>query len=229
MIEATANDDVEITRRAAIHAALADTQRLKIVDALATRDLAPGELGDLLGLSSSLLAHHLKTLATAGIVRRRRSDGDGRRSYVSLRWDDAVVAATAAASRHLDATRVVFVCTENSARSQMAAALLAARGTVEVGSAGTHPGEAIHPDALAQIDAHGLAPVSARPAGLDGALRPGDLVIAVCDNAYEELDDEMDLLHWSVPDPATRPEPDAFAASFASLGRRVERLADSLT
>ncbi|WP_084075226.1 ArsR family transcriptional regulator [Demequina sp. NBRC 110052] len=228
MVEAISGDNERLARRATIHGALADPQRLRIVDSLATRDLAPGELGDLLGLSSSLLAHHLKTLEAARIVRRRRSDGDGRRNYVSLRWDDAVVAATAAASRHLDATRVVFVCTENSARSQMAAALLASRGTVQVGSAGTHPGEAIHPRALAQIDAHGLAPVSARPATLESALRPGDLVIAVCDNAYEELDDEMDLLHWSVPDPAASPDPDAFASSFESLERRVGRLADSL-
>src|SRR5688500_2876929 len=101
--------------RSAVHAALADPSRLTVVDALALGDASPSELQDLLGLPSNLLAHHLKVLQRAGVVQRARSEGDRRRTYIRLVPGvlDSLVAQSAPR-----ATRVVFVCTHNSARSQ---------------------------------------------------------------------------------------------------------------
>ena len=86
-----------LAARAARHAALGDPLRLQIVDPLAWGDLTPGDLAAALGLTSNLLAHHLGVLEAAGLVSRRRSEADRRRSYVSLTRDEAtcrVVGAT---------------------------------------------------------------------------------------------------------------------------------------
>ena len=78
-------------RRARLHAALGDPVRLAIVDRLAVADASPGNLGASLSLASNLLAHHLGVLDDAGVIRRVRSEGDRRRSYVTLRLDDSAV------------------------------------------------------------------------------------------------------------------------------------------
>ena len=70
--------------RAAVHAALGEPVRLAIVDRLGPGDASPGELRAVVGLPTNLLAHHLKVLDEAGLIRRVRSEGDRRRSYVQL-------------------------------------------------------------------------------------------------------------------------------------------------
>src|ERR1043166_7903321 len=109
-----------IEARAKIHAALGDPARLAMADILATGDASPGEIGAHLGMPTNLVAHHLGVLADAGVIERRRSEHDRRRRYLQLR-------PRALAALHpprLSAPRrVVFVCTRNSARSQLAAAL----------------------------------------------------------------------------------------------------------
>ena len=84
-------------RRAAVHAALGEPVRLAIVDRLGPGDASPGELAEAVGLGSNLLAHHLKVLEEAGVIRRVRSEGDRRRSYVQLCLDDPIVWAAAQA------------------------------------------------------------------------------------------------------------------------------------
>jgi protein-tyrosine-phosphatase/DNA-binding transcriptional ArsR family regulator len=212
--------------RLTLLAALGDAHRLRIVDALALGDKAPSALSHELGVPSNLLAHHIGALTDAGAIRRRRSDGDGRRSYLSLNWDEPLVAAAVSGSPAMGACRVVFVCTANSARSQFAASLFARQSAVPVASAGTQPAAAINPHALAELERHGLAPLEALPRALTA--REGDVIVAVCDNAYEDLDGGAQL-HWSVPDPATAQDPGAFAASFCDIEPRVQRLAASLT
>ena len=69
--------------RARAYAALGDPSRLAIIDLLANADLASGELGTQLGIPTNLMAHHLHVLEEAGLVARRRSEGDGRRTYVT--------------------------------------------------------------------------------------------------------------------------------------------------
>ena len=215
--------------RARLHAALAEPHRLAIVDALALGDLSPTELAAKTGQASNLLAHHLGTLERAGAIRRRRSDADGRRTYLTLAWENPVVAATAAPTLSTRrAQRVVFVCSANSARSQMAASIMARTGAARVSSAGTSPASAIHPFALAELARHGLAPLAQTPTSAAEVLATGDLIVAVCDNAYEGMRDVDVDLHWSIPDPSMAGE-DSFSRVFAELTPRVERLAGALT
>src|SRR6185503_10024321 len=109
-----------LSERARIHAALGDQARLAIVDALTVGDASPGEIGHDLGMPTNLVAHHLKVLQDAGLIVRTRSEGDRRRTYLRLQPD---VLRLLTPPPLADADRVVFVCTHNSARSQLAAAL----------------------------------------------------------------------------------------------------------
>ena len=84
---------VTVDRRAAIHAALGEPLRLAIVDDLVLGDASPGELAARMHVLGNLLAFHLRVLDDAGIVRRVKSEGDGRRQYVQLRLDDPTVAS----------------------------------------------------------------------------------------------------------------------------------------
>ncbi|MDZ7732130.1 MAG: hypothetical protein U5R31_02625 [Acidimicrobiia bacterium] len=77
-------------------------------------------------MPTNLLAHHLAVLERAGLVRRDTSSGDRRRRYVRL--DDRALDGLAPRPSQPPPTRVVFVCTHNSARSQLAAALWCGRG-----------------------------------------------------------------------------------------------------
>ena len=72
---------------------------------------------------------------------------------------------------------------------------------------------------------HGLDLTHARPAGLGEPLNPADLVVAVCDNAHEELDPNLPRLHWSIPDPAPVDTDAAFETAYADLNSRVHHLA----
>src|SRR6478609_9314286 len=124
MIVEVISVDEQLMRRARVHAALGEPARLAIVDRLVPGDASPGELGVELGLATNLLAHHLRVLQEAGLIRRVQSEGDRRRTYVRLTLQDPLVRA--AVLPHYPpaavAPRVVFVCTHNSARSQLAAA-----------------------------------------------------------------------------------------------------------
>ncbi|WP_151526396.1 metalloregulator ArsR/SmtB family transcription factor [Serinicoccus kebangsaanensis] len=211
-----------LQRRVQRHAALADATRLRIVDALALSDRAVSALGEHLGLSSNLLAHHLKVLEDAGLVRRQRSEGDGRRTYVSL---DGPPREEHPAPDLGPAGRVVFVCTANTARSHLAAALWRSASSVATLSAGTHPGERIAPGALATARRHGLDLPEIDPRQVDGLLTPSDLVVTVCDRAHEELGG-ADALHWSVPDPVRAATDAAFDAALERLSPRVAALAE---
>jgi protein-tyrosine-phosphatase len=216
----------ELVARARIHAALGEPSRLAIVDALTLGDASPGELGSALGLPTNLLAHHLSVLADAGVVERSRSEGDRRRTYLRL-CPDALTALTPAAAQPV--TRVVFVCTHNSARSQLAAALWANHSSIPAASAGTHPAPRIHPRAVRVARRHGVALHPTRTAHVRDVLRDDDLVIAVCDNAHEHLPAQPERLHWSVPDPAPVDTDAAFEAVYADLAARIDRLAPAFT
>ncbi len=214
-----------LERRAARHAALADPARLAIVERLILGDLTPTELQQTLGLTSSLLAHHLKTLEAEGMIERHRSEGDGRRTYVHLvpRALDGLVPGATAGAR-----RVVFVCSANSARSQLAAALWRQASDIPTASAGTHPADRVSAGALAAAERHGIPMAAATPRSLAEVLADGDFVITVCDNAHEELATRP-ALHWSIPDPVRIGTVDAFEEAVADLTRRVGDLAPRLT
>jgi len=214
--------DAGLRRRAAVHAALSDPVRLAAVDALAVGDAAPSELQALLGLPSNLLAHHLRVLEQAGVVERSRSEGDRRRTYLRL-IAGALDRLGPLPSR--TAPRVMFGCARNSARSRRAMTLCRRRSDVPTASAGTHPAERIHPGAVAAASRHGLALRNARPMHLDQVAGDGDLVVAVCDNAHEELPSTTPRLHWSVPDPARAETDEAFDRTIDDLTDRIDRIA----
>lgn len=208
-----------VERRAARHAALADPVRLRIVDLLETGDLSPQELLARLGLASNLLSHHLKVLERADVVLRTRSEGDRRRTYVSLHPGSADPESRSTALR---ASRVVFVCTANSARSQLAEHLWRTRSDVPVASAGTTPAPAVAPGAVAVGAHHGLDLTHATPKLLTDIHHDGDVLITVCDSAHESL--ARADLHWSVPDPVAASAPEAFERTYAHLARRIDGL-----
>jgi protein-tyrosine-phosphatase/DNA-binding HxlR family transcriptional regulator len=214
--------------RARVHAALGDPGRLAIVDTLAYGDASPGELARALDLPSNLVAHHVKVLQDAGLVVRTRSEGDRRRTY--LRLVPETLADLIPSAPWL-VQRVVFVCTHNSARSQLAAALWDRRSSVPSASAGTSPAARVHPRAVRVAHRHGLALDRVRPVHVAEVVRHDDLVVAVCDNAYEQLAGDRPRrrrLHWSVPDPAQVDTNAAFEAAYANLASRIDRLAPAL-
>jgi protein-tyrosine-phosphatase len=213
--------------RARIHAALGDPARLAIVDALALGDASPGEIAHDLRLATNLVAHHVKVLTEAGLVTRGRSEGDRRRTYLRLRPETLAALAPPALTC---AGRVVFVCTHNSARSQLAAALWRQRTGWPVASAGTRPADRVHPRAVTIAQRHGLTIDPTGTARLADVVHDGDLVVAVCDNAHEDLTGaDRARLHWSVPDPVPANTDAAFEAAFTDIAGRVDRLAPALT
>lgn len=216
----------DLVRRAAVHNALGDPARLSVVDSLLLGDAAPSELQALLAMPSNLLAHHVGVLQRAGVIRRSRSHGDRRRTYLSL-VPDALDALRPVAPRRAD--RVVFVCTQNSARSQLAVALWTCHSDVATTSAGTHPAPAVHSGAVAAARRHDLPLQPMTPCRLGEVMRPGDLVVTVCDNAHEELQPDPAWLHWSIPDPARSGEDAAFDQALAGLTDRISRLTPALT
>lgn len=212
----------ERAHRAVVHRALGDETRLAIVDALGTGDHTSARLAELTGLRTNLLAFHLEVLEQAGLVSRHRSEGDRRRRYVTL---------TPAGVRHvgpfapLSVACVLFVCTHNAARSQLAAALWRRRSQADAVSAGTQPAERVHPQAVAVAAENGLDLSDHRPRHVDDVDRVPDLVVSVCDRANESgLPFSVEHRHWSVPDPVGH-DRTAFAAAYQQLTDRIERLA----
>lgn len=223
--------DALTRRRAAAFAALGEPARLAIVEHLALTDRTPSELSAALGVGSNLLAHHLDVLARAGLVARRRSDGDARRRYVTL--GPAVPhGVTVATETPLEVARVVFVCRHNAARSPFAAGLWAARSDVPATSAGAAPRDAVHPLAVVAAARFGVDLRPHVPQGYDASPGAGPtLVVSVCDVAWEGDPPLVAArrLHWSMPDPIARGELAAFEAVFAAIEARVTRLAAAVT
>jgi ArsR family transcriptional regulator, arsenate/arsenite/antimonite-responsive transcriptional repressor / arsenate reductase (thioredoxin) len=212
------------TRRAAMHRALGDERRLEIAGALWASDRSFSELASLTGMPTNLLAFHLDTLERAQLVARQRSEGDRRRRYLTLLPGAARLLDPPDHEVTADAD-VLFVCTANSARSQLAAALWRARTGRPAASAGTHPARRVHPRAVAVARRHGLDLAGARPRRLDEVERTPALVVSVCDRANEEvLDLPGERLHWSVPDPVPGPAR-AFEDAYSRIDERIARLA----
>lgn len=215
-----------LSERAAVHAALADPHRLAIVDELTWSDRSPSSLASAIGIGSNLLAHHVAILERAGVVERTASAGDGRRRYVRLVTD--AIASLAEPAAHLVARHVLFVCTANSARSQLAAAAWNARHEVPATSAGTHPAPAVKPEAVRVAARAGLDLRAARTRSIEDVGEHPDLVITVCDVAHEELHplpDEATIVHWSIADPATSVTPNAYDVALRAVTARIDTLA----
>jgi ArsR family transcriptional regulator, arsenate/arsenite/antimonite-responsive transcriptional repressor / arsenate reductase (thioredoxin) len=198
--------------------------RWRLLGELARSDRMVHELTGLVGQPQNLVSYHLAKLRDARLVSARRSSADGRDAYytVDLTRVGALLAATGAAlhpglrltppppSAGPGAARVrmLFLCTGNSARSQMAEALVRARsgGTVEVHSAGSRP-KALHPNAVRVMrEQHGIDLAGRRSKHLSVFARQRfDWVISLCDRVREvcpEFPGQPETIHWSIPDPA---------------------------
>jgi protein-tyrosine-phosphatase len=211
-----------VAERAAVHAALGEPVRLAIVEDLAASDRSPTELAARFSVPTNLLAHHLDVLEDVGLIERFVSAGDRRRRYVRL--VRAPLARLGVATAR-PAGQVLFVCSHNSARSQLAAALWTARTGGVATSAGTHPADRVHPGAVAAASRAGLDLSSAEPRllGTDGH---AGLVVTVCDQAHEELDPEPDWWHWSLPDPVQDGRAAAFDTVVTELDDRIRAVAN---
>jgi ArsR family transcriptional regulator, arsenate/arsenite/antimonite-responsive transcriptional repressor / arsenate reductase (thioredoxin) len=202
----------------------ADPLRWRLLSELARSDRRVSELCELAGRRQSLVSYHLRQLRDAGLVSTRRSAADGRDSYYVLdlarcgelllsagvALHPGLVPASSAPARppHRAAvTRVLFLCTGNSARSQIAEALAEALsdGTVSAASAGSDP-KSLHPNAVRVMSERGIDISGRRSKHLSELSGERfDYVISLCDRVREvcpEFPGRPELIHWSVPDPA---------------------------
>jgi protein-tyrosine-phosphatase/DNA-binding transcriptional ArsR family regulator len=221
--------------------------RWRLLHALARSDRQVHELTALLGQQQSLVSYHLGLLRKADLVHARRSSADGRDTYYRIDLDRCTRLLVSAGSALHPALRleapatpipagssVLFLCTGNSSRSQMAEALLRRRsgGRVETFSAGSRP-KPIHPDAVAVMAEHGIDLSAARPKHLDEFIgRRFDWVITLCDRVREvcpEFPGHPATAHWSIPDPAADPaDRPAFDRVAVELAERIESLLSTI-
>jgi ArsR family transcriptional regulator, arsenate/arsenite/antimonite-responsive transcriptional repressor / arsenate reductase (thioredoxin) len=224
--------------------------RWQLLSFLAYSDYRVNELGALLSKPLNLVSYHLRLLRSAAIVQERRSSADARDVYYSLDLEHFQAlyrqaaetlhpaladAQEAPAARATDGppTRVLFLCTHNSARSQMAEALLRHLGgdRVEAFSAGTEATR-VHPLALATLHRHEIDTTGLHSKHLQQFLgQDFDYVITVCDRASEScpiFPGDPERIHWSFPDPSVVTDPDgqrmAFARVFSGLEKRLKLL-----
>lgn len=216
--------------RSIIYSALGDPARLAMVKDLRFSDRSPTELAVRHGLSSNLLAHHLDVLESAGLISRGVSAGDARRRYVRLDHARLNAVAVLPPSDIAPQAEMVFLCTHNSARSQLAAALWIHRSGGRARSAGTHPAPQVHQMAREAGDRRGLDLRTAQPQSLDAVqLQPAHAetevqVVTVCDRVHEDLNAEPGWWHWSIPDPVEAGTEAAFDAVINELDLRIDAL-----
>ncbi len=218
--------------------------RWQLLGELARSDRTVQELTGLVGEAQNLVSYHLGKLRDAGLVATRRSSADGRDAYYSidLRRVGGLLSATAAAlhpglvitppSARDDGpgpVRVLFLCTGNSARSQMAEALARDRsgGVVQAHSAGSHP-KPVHPNAVRVMrDEHGIDLSGHASKHLSVfAEEHFDWVISLCDRVREvcpEFPGHPETIHWSIPDPAAgQPDDEASYPAFRQTAAELE-------
>jgi arsenate reductase (thioredoxin) len=130
--------------------------------------------------------------------------------------------------------RILFLCTGNAARSQMAEALarLDHGGAVEVVSAGSRPSGGVHPDAVVVLAEMGSDIAGARSkSAAEYRDQTFDAVITVCDAAARDCPSwpgAKRILHWSIEDPSYEPDPakriERFRQTRDDLRRRIAAL-----
>ena len=228
--------------------------RWRLLSELARSDRRVGELCELAGQRQSLVSYHLRRLRDGGMVSARRSLADGRDTYYVLelmRCGELLVSAgtslhpglgSAAGARpglgQSARARVLFLCTGNSARSQMAEALAEhlSDGAVRAASAGSHP-KPLHPNAVRVMRERGIDLAGCRSKHFDEFTgRRFDYVISLCDRVREvcpEFPGAPQAIHWSVRDPAREPGTEqeqlaAFERTATELETRIDFLLQAI-
>jgi ArsR family transcriptional regulator, arsenate/arsenite/antimonite-responsive transcriptional repressor / arsenate reductase (thioredoxin) len=223
--------------------------RWRLLQDLARSDRTVQELTSLVEQPQNLVSYHLAKLRDARLVSARRSSADGRGAYytVDLMRVGALLSASGAAlhpglrlttpppagtaQRRAAPARVLFLCTGNSARSQIAEALARVRsgGLVEAHSAGSRP-RPLHPHAVRVMrDEYGIDIAGQRSKHLDEFARERfDRVISLCDRVREvcpQFPGDPETIHWSIPDPAVGPfDPGDENAAYPSYKRTAAEL-----
>jgi ArsR family transcriptional regulator, arsenate/arsenite/antimonite-responsive transcriptional repressor / arsenate reductase (thioredoxin) len=185
---------------------IAHPLRWQLLRELVQSDRAVRELTELIDEPQSLVSYHLRQLRDGGLVFARRSSADGRDSYYAIDlgacqeslqaaggslhpalWLAPVPPPGTPSLHSLRRRRVLFLCTGNSTRSQIAEALLErmSDGTVEAASAGSHP-KPLHPNAVRVLKKRGIDISGHRTKHLDEFLSQRfDMVITLCDRVRE--------------------------------------------
>jgi ArsR family transcriptional regulator, arsenate/arsenite/antimonite-responsive transcriptional repressor / arsenate reductase (thioredoxin) len=204
---------------------LAHDIRWRILLALSKSDYRVEELVKQVKHPHNLVSYHLKRLRLQSLVNERRSSADGRDIYYSLNLDQfrhlyvqtgqSVHPALGDGSTQPESetelsknlpVHILFLCTHNSARSQMAEALLRKIGgdRVEVFSAGSEP-TSIHPLAMKVMSQYGIDLSNQRSKHLSEYIgQHFDYIVTVCDRVREAcpaFPGDPDQIHWSFPDP----------------------------
>jgi len=231
--------------------------RWRLLRELGRSDRMVHELTGLVGQPQNLVSYHLGKLRDARLVSARRSSADRRDSYYTVdltRIGELLTATGVALHPGLRITppapgtagpgaareRVLFLCTGNSARSQMAEALARARsdGVIDAHSAGSHP-KPLHPNAVRVMhEEYGVDLAGQRSKHLSVfAQQRFDRVISLCDRVREicpEFPGQPEPIHWSIPDPAAGPGDNeasypTFQQTAGELETRIRFLVAALT
>jgi protein-tyrosine-phosphatase/DNA-binding transcriptional ArsR family regulator len=222
-----------------------DPVRWRLLRELSRSDRRVRELCALIGKPQNLVSYHLGKLRAEQLVTTRRSSADGRNAYYSVdlvrcgellstagvalhpgvRLD--VVARTRGRRSDTARARVLFLCTGNSARSQMAEALVEqlAAGAVESFSAGSRP-KPLHPNAVRVMGERGIDIAGRRSKHFLEFTQRFDYVVSLCDRVREvcpEFPGRPDTIHWSLPDPSREGETDA--QTYPAFQRTADELA----
>jgi protein-tyrosine-phosphatase/DNA-binding transcriptional ArsR family regulator len=222
--------------------------RWRLLSELARSDRRVGELCALAGRPQNLVSYHLRQLREGGLVSMRRSAADGRDTYYVLdlarcgeqlsstgvSLHPALASTTRSRPRRGPVStpaHVLFLCTGNSARSQIAEALAEqlSDGAVRAASAGSEP-KPLHANAVRVMRERGIDLAGRRSKHLsEFAAKRFDYVISLCDRVREvcpEFPGAPELIHWSIPDPAREPGNDdetlfAFERTATELCTRI--------
>lgn len=226
---------------------LAHDIRWQILVLLGRSDYCVQEIVRLLEQPQNLVSYHLRRLHDQNLVTERRSTADGRDIYYSLDvpmlrtlyfaaadslnpalniTDTAIQEAVS----HLPSrkVRVLFLCTHNSARSQMAEGILRhlSGGRIEAFSAGSQPTH-LHPLAVQAMTKMGIDISQQRSKHLDEFRdRSFDYIVTVCDRVREAcptFPGDPERVHWSFIDPA------AVEGSDKARSKAFEQVALQLT
>jgi ArsR family transcriptional regulator, arsenate/arsenite/antimonite-responsive transcriptional repressor / arsenate reductase (thioredoxin) len=226
--------------------------RWRLLRELTRSDRAVRELTERLHAPQNLVSYHLRRLRDGGLVYSRRSAADGRDRYYAIDLTHCeqelqmtaevlhpglwrtVAPPTPQAVSGSRRRRVLFLCTGNSARSQIAEGLLKhiSAGTDNVASAGSHP-KPVHANAVRVMRTRGIDISGNRSKHLNEFVsQPFDLVITLCDRVREVCRDlpwQTELVHWSIPDPVreattNRASYPAFERTAAELETRMRFL-----
>lgn len=226
---------------------LAHDLRWNLLVSLSRSDYRVQELVKLVNQPANLVSYHLRRLREHKLVSERRSSADSRDVFYTLNLDrmsQLYMATGEALHPALNSTksdlepqtqsirdaplRVLFLCTHNSARSQMAEGILRNLGgdQVEAFSAGTQVSQ-VRPEAIQTMAGIGIDISHHRSKHLNEFIgQQFDYVITVCDQANETcpiFPGDPERIHWSFPDPSAIEDPKTRQRTYQQIAQELTR------